>query len=92
VDVCYVAGQVIQVKSSTADSFSLIGVYLLPDVSTAGNYKSWIADEAPMAVVYEAAAQIFGLMENNGAKNYYLGAAADEMLLLKQDNIQAKGY
>jgi len=59
-DVVYVAGNIIQVRSSTQEKYAIIGIYENPNVSTSAAYKSWIADEAPYAIVWKAAAMIQG--------------------------------
>jgi len=58
VDVAYVAGASIEIKSSTQDAYMLIGMYLNPDITEAG-YSSWIASAHPYAIVYEAVRVIF---------------------------------
>lgn len=57
-DVYYLAGSVINIRSSTPLQYLLVGCYLLPDI-TETNYTSWIADLYPYAIVYEAAALVF---------------------------------
>lgn len=59
-DVYYIAGDNIQIKSSTLLEYCLIGLYMHPDVSTPDSYKSWIADERKYAVVYQAASIVMG--------------------------------
>lgn len=58
-DVFYMSGQLLQIRSSVILKFGIIGAYVDPVVINTG-FKSWIADEYPMAVVYEAARNIFG--------------------------------
>lgn len=93
VDMGYVAGDVIQIRSSTAIEYCLIGVYLNPQVATPETYKSWISDEAYYAIVYAAVAQIQGTVLNNSAKK---NAALEQMnihfLEVKNSNIIAEGY
>lgn len=91
-DVCYVAGQVIQVKSSTSDTYALIGVYLNPVIATPETYNSWIADEAHYAIVWAAVSIMYGGILNNTSKKN----AADSMVAIefnetKNSNIVAKG-
>jgi hypothetical protein len=57
-DVMYLSGSVFQIKSSTELKYALLGCYLNPDV-TAGSYSSWIAQDHPFAIVFEAARVIF---------------------------------
>lgn len=91
-DICYVAGQVIQVKSSNAVSYALIGIYQNPDVSN-DNYNSWIADESKFAVVYKAASIIFGTVLGDVTRQNANNAMAGvEMVEIINSNIQAEGY
>ena len=57
-DIFYVAGSALQIRSSTLFQYALFGCYVNPDVTEAA-YSSWIADDHPFAIVYEAAAVIF---------------------------------
>ena len=57
-DIFYVAGANIQLRSSTLFQYALLGVYTNPDVTSLG-YNSWIANDHPFAIIYEAAAIVF---------------------------------
>ena len=57
-DIFYVAGMNVQIRSSTAFQYALIGVYLNPDVTEAG-FNSWIANDYPNAIIFEAASLVF---------------------------------
>lgn len=66
-DVCYLAGSTIWIKSSTALQYAFLGWYQYPSLDTSDpsadksypNFKSWIAVERPYAIVYKAASKIF---------------------------------
>lgn len=58
-DVFYMAGQALQMRSSEACQRVLFGAYLHPLISPSTEYQSWIADEYPYAIIYEAARTIF---------------------------------
>ncbi len=90
-DVAYVAGSVIQIRSSTADQYCLMGVYLHPTIDSPDTYSSWIADEQPYAIIFEAASQIYGLLENDKAQAKYTAEAADQVTELKMGNLVAVG-
>lgn len=58
VDVAYVAGSDLNIKSSTAFQQAKIGWYQYPNLDMINNYSafsSWIADNHPFAVIYTAA-------------------------------------
>lgn len=91
VDVCYQAGASINFRSSTEFQYLLVGYYANP-ITHPDTYSSWIAEEHPAFIVYDAAATIFktiGYDEQNAA---YRDMVATEIALLKQNNIQAEGY
>lgn len=89
-DVCYLAGMDLKIRTREKLTHFLLGCYINPDV-TPENYCSWIADEQPAAILYDAAATIFktiGFDEQNAA---YQNLISAEYSLLKQ-NILATGY
>lgn len=57
-DIAYVAGRVLEIRSSTEFQFALLGCYVLP-VVTDGNYASWVAEQYPFAIIHDAARRIF---------------------------------
>jgi hypothetical protein len=91
-DVAYIAGSVIQMRSSTADKYCMMGVYIDPIITDSATYNSWIAIEQPYAIIFEAAALIYGLLENEKAQTKYTAEAADQITELKMSNIVAVGY
>lgn len=90
-NVCYVAGVELQIRSSEAQQYFLVGCYAYPDVTT-DNYDSWIAQEQPMAIVYEAAATVFKTIGYDEQNAVYRDLVATEYQQLKITNIQAVGY
>lgn len=60
-DVAIIAGTTIAIKSSTLLRYANVGWYAWPDcdIGNGGNlYHSWIAQEYPFAIVYDAASSI----------------------------------
>jgi len=89
-NVMYLTGADLQIRSDTQFSNALLGAYLYPSV-TETTYKSWIADEHPGAIIYEAAATVFktiGYDEENAA---YRSMVLEEYALLRQ-KVVANGY
>ena len=76
VDVAYVAGTSIKIKSSTSLTQALVGWYAYPvtGVSAAtqySTYSSWIATEFPWAIIYDAAGtELFSIGEADAASLY----------------------
>jgi len=90
-DVCYVAGSVVQIRSSTQLQYILLGCYLNPDITQAG-YNSWIALDHPYAIVYEAASAVFKMIGDTDQFAAYSGLAQMQMAELSVSNIQGVGY
>lgn len=81
-DTCYMAGTTLQVRSSTDFSRALIGYYQNPDITT-GTFSSWIADDYPYIIIFDACRMVFnmiGLMEES---RKYEGMTAEQYQLLK---------
>ena len=89
-DVCYLAGLELQIRCKMATQYFLLGCYLYPDV-TANGYSSWIADEMPAVILYEAAAVVFKTIGYDEQASAYRQMVIDEYMELKQ-NIIAEGY
>lgn len=58
--VWYVAGTNVQIRCSGQETIFGLGVYLYPDTTLAT--PSWIADEFPFVILYEAARTMFRLI------------------------------
>jgi hypothetical protein len=89
-NICYVAGRVLEIRSSVQFQYALLGVYVTPIVTEA-NYSSWVAVEYPFAIVHEAARSVFaalGQLEEARAQ----GVLRDEeYALLALSSIDAEG-
>lgn len=90
-NVCYIAGSVVQYRSSSNFQYALFGCYLNPVITTIG-YSSWVATDHPFAIVYRAAANIF---KSTGKQEEWAAATQDANVQLdevKISNIQTQGY
>src|SRR5574343_925985 len=74
-NVCYLAGELLRIRSDTAISNALIGCYLNPQTSEAA-YDSWIAVEKPDLIVFEAAGMVHRMLGNEEQGNAYKNEAA----------------
>jgi hypothetical protein len=90
-NVCYVAGAVIQLRSSIQFQYILLGRYENPNI-TASGYNSWIALDHPYAIVYEAAATVFKMVGDTDQFAAFNALAAQQMAELRMSNIQVQGY
>jgi hypothetical protein len=89
-DICYGAGAVIQIKSSTLLQYILLGYYKNPVLTDAG-YSSWVALDHPYYIVYEAACQIFKTKGQDEQATIYNKLAMEQLMLLKASNIEIEG-
>ena len=90
VNIYYGAGAEIQIKMNTQEQYLLFGCYIHPDVTLVG-YNSWIADEYPQAIVYDAAATVFKLLTDSTSSNMYSTMTAIEYNILIANNISLEG-
>ncbi len=90
-NVCYVAGAVIQIRSSDELQYCIVGRYDNPDITETG-YNSWIALDHPYAIVFEAASMIFKAIGDTDQFAAYSQLAAVQAAEVKLSNIQSYGY
>ena len=91
-DIAYVAGSSINLRSSTSIQYVSIGLYLNPIVDTAETYSSWIALEAPYAIVYAAAAIVQGSILRDAQGQAASNRLSEvEMVEVVNSNILNKG-
>lgn len=60
-NVYYEAGDTLKIRVSSQAKVFGIGCYIYPD-TTLANYPSWIVDEFPLAILYEAARTMFRII------------------------------
>jgi hypothetical protein len=90
-NVVYESGQSLQIRCSEEVKIFLMGCYLLPDTTDEG-FTSWIADDYPWAVIYDAASAIFrsiGFTEQEGSMKV---SSMEHMTALRLSNVQGIGY
>jgi hypothetical protein len=87
-NVYYMAGNVIQIRCIAAEDNFLFGAYLHPTATETG-YNSWVANENPFAIIYEAVAIIFKTIGYDEQVSTYRAMVADEYAILKMANIVA---
>lgn len=91
-DVVYAAGSLYQVRSSTPITYAITGVYVNPVVASPDTYASWIALEAPNAIVALAAAKMFGgILGNANKSTFWNSESLREFTEVSNSNIVAKG-
>jgi hypothetical protein len=90
-DIAYVAGRVLEMRSSTEFNYFLLGCYVHPIVRT-GAYCSWVALQYPDAIVYEAARVVFKAIGKSDESQQYTSLTGEAYEMLKLSNIQDIGY
>jgi hypothetical protein len=91
IDIAYIAGQIIQMRSGDYFQNALCGYYAHPNVTQAG-WNSWIGVEHPYAIVYAATAIVFKTIGFDEQNALYQQLWQDEINILQQSQIQAVGY
>jgi hypothetical protein len=89
-DVFYQAGSVINIRTADLGQYFFVGYYANPDV-TASGFSSWIADDFPFAIIYEATAIIFKTIGYDEQVPTYRGMVQEQLQLLKQHAITGLG-
>ncbi len=82
-DVYYMAGQLLQIRGACQLDKVLFGCYTNPVITPEGSYSSWIANEQPYAIVYEAARQILKSISFTEQANEYSTLVGEEYAELK---------
>jgi hypothetical protein len=90
-DICYLAGEQLEIKSSTEDAYMLLGCYINPNLTSAA-FISWIAVEHPYAIVYEAVRSIFKMIGYDEQAAALKQEISEQYALLKNGNILASGH
>jgi hypothetical protein len=90
-DICYTAGAYVQINSSTAEQYYLLGCYLNPDITKA-TYTSWVALDHPYAIVFDAAATVFKAIGKDEEAAAYRTMVAEQIGMIKMSNIEGNGY
>jgi hypothetical protein len=91
VDVAYAAGQSIEIRSSTLLQYCILGYYEHPNITPTG-YSSWIAEDHPYAIVFEAAEKVFKMIGKSEEFAAYKLLRDEEKQRLTISNVQAMGY
>lgn len=91
-NICYVAGTTLHARSSVAFQYCSIGYYSNPLIgSTNATFESWIADDFPWSIIYEAAARICKSIGKVAQGNAFKLDAAEQIALVKISSILANG-
>lgn len=86
---CYVAGSNLQIRVSDSNKYFGAGVYLYPDTTLAN--PSWIADQFPYLIQYEAARTLFKTIGYDEQSTSMERLVAEAMQEVKMVGIPAIG-
>lgn len=89
-NVFYVAGSNIQIRTSDQTQYFAVGYYTNPDVTVTG-FNSWIANDHPFAITYEAVAIILKTTGLDEQVVSYRDMVAEQMQLLTQHALTGLG-
>ena len=81
-NICYIAGEQLEIRSNTSDTYMLLGCYVHPDVTESG-FSSWIAVEHPFAIVYEAVSTVYKSIGLDEQASMSKQNVAEQVALLK---------
>lgn len=90
-DIAYVAGRVLEIRSSIEFTKALIGAYVYPIVRK-GAYLSWVAEQAPFAIIHEAARRIYLSIGNREESQIQKNFVAEEYAELKLSAVTDTGF
>lgn len=90
-NVCYLAGEQLEIRSADEDEYMLLGCYIQPNLDEA-NYESWIALDHPYCIVYMAAQKVLNDIGFDEQARRLDKEVAEQVALLKMSNILANGY
>lgn len=90
-DIWYQAGAFVQIKTCRPEQYFLIGCYVNPNTTSAG-YNSWIADDHPFVIVYEATAIVMSAIGKTEEANQMRDLRVEYQQQLIMSNIDSIGY
>lgn len=90
-DVVYLAGEVLQIRTTDSRSTFIIGAYINPVLTTAG-FNSWIAADFEYVVIYEAARLVFKGIGKDDEAAAMERLKVENLALLKAGALLAQGF
>lgn len=86
-NVFYMAGANLQIRTNPAVRRVLFGAYVHPTIVPSTAYKSWIADEYPYAIIYEAARTVFRSIGFSEQANEHAQLAAEVLSEIRLSSV-----
>ena len=86
-NVFYMAGTKLQIRTACGLQHVLFGAYVHPIVTPIESYSSWIAEEYPYAIIYEAVRTMFRSIGFSEQANEFAQLAAEVLSEIKLSSI-----
>ena len=86
-NVFYMAGVNLQIRSNPAVQRILFGAYVHPVVAPVEKYKSWVAEQYPYAIIYEAIRTVFRSIGFTEQANEYANLAYEILSEIKVSSV-----
>lgn len=90
-NIAYMAGRILNIKSYEKFTNALIGMYVNPDITDTG-YSSWIANDHPYSIIFEAARLLFKQIGYDEQSTQFERLVAEQLIIVRATNISAIGY
>lgn len=90
-DMCYVAGNTMNIRGRTSFQNCLCGWYASPIIVPA-QYSSWIAEAAPFAIIFDAASLVFNMIGFQEQSRKFDSLISEQIQMVKMVGLGGKGY
>lgn len=91
-NVAYIAGRYLNIRSSTSLYTVLAGWYQNPFVTDTTKYLSWVADQVPYAIIFDAASIIFQMLAQQDQARKFDQLVMEQLQMVRSIGIALKGY
>ncbi len=90
-NIAYVAGRVLEIRAEVPFKYILTGCYVFPTTTPTG-YRSWVAEQYPWAIIYEAARVVFKMCGLSEEANGMRELVAEQYSAMKKASITDVGF
>jgi hypothetical protein len=91
-NIAYVAGDLLNIRSNTQVQMLLAGWYAHPLVTDTSKYTSWIADDVPYAIIFDACSIVFQTFAMQDQARKYDNLVAEQLQMVRMTGLTGKGY
>lgn len=90
-NIAYIAGRNLNLRSDTTVRFLLAAWYQNPLILST-NYSSWIAEQVPYAIIFDAVSLIFQTLGHQDQSRKYDALCQEQFHMVTMTGLDAKGY